>query len=288
MKKDIGSVLREKRIEAGLTVREVSANLTAKGYKASDKTIYSWENGNSQPSLEALLELCDMYDIKDILVTFGYDGYNEDGSIQLNVKEQDIIEKYRSLDSCGQETVNYILDKEVGRVQVLAERDNTIRELKGPFHIPQPPAVRYIQYFQRLASAGTGQIVLDDIPVDTLMISDIPKYRKVKYAIGVHGNSMEPDYKDGDIVLIAPNEEVAVGEIGIFMNNSDAFIKKRGKSSLISLNPEYKDIPLTSDTRCCGLVIDKYQPVLDEKDIAAFEEAHDILFGGDFLEKLLG
>ena len=44
---EIGSVLRESRINSKMTVEQVSKILTEQGYKASQKTVYSWENGHS-------------------------------------------------------------------------------------------------------------------------------------------------------------------------------------------------------------------------------------------------
>ena len=44
----------------------------------------------SRPDIEILMKLCDTYGIKDILKTFGYDGYKEDGSIQLNMKHNSV------------------------------------------------------------------------------------------------------------------------------------------------------------------------------------------------------
>ena len=128
MPRKIGDTLRESRISAGISVEQISAILTRKGYKASIKTIYSWENGNSSPSPDALLEMCDIYKIDNILATFGYDGYKEDGSLKLNLKENQIIEKYRSLDPHGQQTVDLILDREAERVKQLLDTQGQLRQ----------------------------------------------------------------------------------------------------------------------------------------------------------------
>ena len=72
MKSAIGETLKKCRIEAGITVKEISDLLTSKGFKASEKTIYSWENGNSQPTPDALLIMCKAYGVSDVLGTFGY------------------------------------------------------------------------------------------------------------------------------------------------------------------------------------------------------------------------
>lgn len=66
-----------------------------------------------------MLKLCNLYHVDDILSAFGYDGYNEGGSIQLNIKEQDIIKRYRSLDDYGRETINIALNRETTRAAAL-------------------------------------------------------------------------------------------------------------------------------------------------------------------------
>ena len=70
MKSTVGETLRKCRIAAGKSVREMSELLTANGFKASEKTIYSWENGNSQPTPDALLVMCRAYGVEDVLGTF--------------------------------------------------------------------------------------------------------------------------------------------------------------------------------------------------------------------------
>lgn len=269
----IGSVLRESRINSKMTVEQVSKVLTEQGYKASQKTVYSWENGNSRPDIEILMKLCDLYGIKDILRTFGYDGYKEDGSIQLNMKEIEHIEKFRSLDDFGKEHISYELDREAARVRELNNMKERIQELENE-PSSTPTQIRAISYYQRLASAGTGQIVFDGVPVDKIEIPDIPEYKRVSYAIGVNGNSMEPLYHDGDILLIEPTCKVDVGEIGIFIIGDESYVKKLGKGKLISLNAGYGDIPLTEYSKCMGRVIDKISkyPELSDEDADALRE----------------
>ena len=69
----IGEKLKQARIDAKLKVQDVSDMLKKSGYeKASVKTVYSWECGNSQPSPDYFLKLCDLYGIDDVLGVFGY------------------------------------------------------------------------------------------------------------------------------------------------------------------------------------------------------------------------
>lgn len=247
---EIGSVLRESRLNSKMSVEQVSKILTAQGYKASQKTVYSWETGNSRPDIEILMKLCDIYGIKDILSTFGYNGYKEDGSIQLNMKEIDLIEKYRSLDQHGQETVSYILNRETERVKQIEQATSNVVEVTD-----SDSQGRILQYFHSV-SAGAGEVIFDDVYSERITVPDRPQYHRVAYAVKVNGHSMEPLYHDKDILLVEPTCEVSVGEIGIFNVNGQAYVKKLGDGKLISLNKGYDDIPLTEESLCMGRVVD--------------------------------
>ncbi|RHU85695.1 XRE family transcriptional regulator [Clostridiaceae bacterium OM08-6BH] len=126
---EIGSTLKKYRNEAKISVKQISDILISKGFKASEKTIYSWESGNSQPTPDALLIMCDAYGIKDVLSAFGYDGYNDDGSLLLNLEEIKHIEKYRSLDPAGQKHVDTVLQWEVDHSSLLSEKNTKIQNL---------------------------------------------------------------------------------------------------------------------------------------------------------------
>ena len=51
METSVYSVLKKKRKEAGLSVKEVVLLLQKKGISVSDKTVYSWESGYRQPDV---------------------------------------------------------------------------------------------------------------------------------------------------------------------------------------------------------------------------------------------
>ena len=68
---------------------------------------------------------------------------------------------------------------------------------------------------------------------------------------------MEPDFHDGDIVLVKGKPKIEIGQIGIFVVNGFGYIKELGKNRLISLNDDYDDIKLTENDSvwCMGEVI---------------------------------
>ncbi len=126
MKKNFSETLKELRISAGFTQKQVYEKLGV-----PQSTFSSWEIGKAEPSASMTLRLCEIYGVKDILYAFGYDGYNKDGSIQLNISEVNLIEKYRGLDDYGRKTVDLILEREAERQETLKKRLLTYeKELK--------------------------------------------------------------------------------------------------------------------------------------------------------------
>lgn len=184
--------------------------------------------------------------------------YGRASGFEVEYDEMEHIKKYRALDGHGKESVNITLQREFIRMEQLAEKDRTIAEISEVnIEVDNQPAMRLINYYYRLASAGTGQILFDMPPTKRIEIPDLPEYRKADYAIGVNGNSMEPTYSDGDMLLVEMAEEITIGEIGIFTVNNECFVKKLGNQELISLNPEYPNILLNETTKCMGRVIGK-------------------------------
>ena len=108
------------------------------------------------------------------------------------------------------------------------------------------------------ASAGTG-VQLDDEPHQYLKVPETPTTLRADFAIRVSGDSMEPKYYDGDILLVENAIDIEIGEIGIFVLNGAGYVKKKGRKGLISLNENYNDIDVKEydNCKCVGKVIGK-------------------------------
>ena len=101
------------------------------------------------------------------------------------------------------------------------------------------------------ASAGTG-VFLDSDAYEMVAMPDDHMARRANYGVWVDGNSMEPRYHNGDLVLVRTQPSIDIGDIGIFILNGEGYIKKLGKDRLISLNPAYPDIEFgENDTIYC-------------------------------------
>lgn len=245
--KNFSNKLKDLRLKAGYSQKDVYEH-----FKIPQSTFSSWEVGKSEPSGEMLIKLCDFYKC-DMVKEFSSD---ED----LNYREWNLIEAYRSLDIAGQKHIDYELEREAKRVEEYNKQSAYIKHLETAEHSDNKISnvdMRLINYYYRVASAGTGQIIFDMPPTKRIEIPNTPEYRKVDYAIGVNGTSMEPLYHDGDMLLVEMRDDIEVGEIGIFRINGESFVKKRGETELISLNPDAKNIPLNESAGCMGKVIGK-------------------------------
>lgn len=227
---------------------------------------------SDSPKFSNILAICDALGCSvNYVVTGEPDNDNnytlEDGEIRL-------IENYRKLDNHGRELVALILNKETERLTkesygIGTNTKNTgksarILTPKKPksTYIPSASAVvggrRSISLYDMPVSAGTG-MYLDAESAEEINIPDTVKTQMADYALRIRGNSMEPKYRNGDILLIENCDSVEVGELGIFVLDGEGYFKQFGGDRLISFNSEYGDIMLKdfSSAECMGRVIGK-------------------------------
>ncbi len=232
-------------------------------FNIRQSTFSAWETGRAEPSADMLLKLCKLYNVNDILGAFGFDGYNEDGSPKLNIKEIDVIEKYRfvSIHSPdGASVVNTVLDREYAIAEKLKAQEDS-KDRTAPPSAAEIIPMRFLSYYQRMASAGKGEFLFPDIPTEVIPVPDTPLSRRADFVIGVSGRSMEDTFFDGDKVLVEKADEVPIGKIGIFVRGNECFIKEAGQNRLISHNGDKEQYPdIVPDERgidAIGIVLGK-------------------------------
>ena len=171
----------------------------------------------------------------------------------LSADEMLLLERYRALDAHGTRVCDYILNEEYMRAASAAR--NVVADIpaahfraeirrKEAVAASNPAArTRRIPFFADRVSAGLG-VHLETNDASEISIMDTPKTQDADFALRVSGDSMEPRYHDGDILLVSAGAEVAKGELGIFIGDGEGYFKKFGGDCLISLNPRYAPIPL--------------------------------------------
>ena len=183
----------------------------------------------------------------------------------LSDKEITLIENYRKLDAHSRELVAMVISKESEREVGGSDRGFRGQIIAGGASVrgaAMKSAVglsrRKISLYDLPVSAGTGVYLTDTQSVE-INIPDNNETAAADFALRIKGNSMEPKYRDGDVLLVEECDSVEYGELGIFILDGDGYFKKFGGDRLISLNPDYEPILLKNfeDIVCCGRVVGK-------------------------------
>lgn len=179
----------------------------------------------------------------------------------LTDQEQIHLDKYRSLDTSGKETIDFLLEREAVRKKEKDDREDRIRELESSANtLIEFPAggmrkTRSMSYAGKNAAAGTAVDSFSAILEGTVEVADTPESRRADFAIGVNGDSMEPVYYDGDVVLVKKTASIRHGEVGIFQKGNEIYMKQCTENGLHSFNPAYPDMLDEEEVLCLGRVI---------------------------------
>lgn len=249
-KEEIGKVIKESRLSAGLTQMQVAETLGR-----PQNTISAWEMGRAQPDANTLFELFQILG-RSVDEAFGFlpkiktaPPYSEE-ALKL-------AEDYDSLDGHGKRIVRLVADEEKARC--ISKVRDALRKQREEMGAAQEMPDNVIQFrysvpgYLEPMSAGTGMEIGQEYPENYQLIKEPP--RGTSFIARVSGNSMEPTYQDGDLLFVHSCEEVRKGQIGVFFMDGRQWVKELGDGVLISHNPDYDPRPMTNDVRCQGLVL---------------------------------
>lgn len=249
----IGENIKQYRLQNGWTQQELGAKIGI-----SKNAIGNYEKGFRSPKKDTMFDLANAFNISiDDLFP----------PVQKNALESTI-----SLPDAPDLLTQQITDKVVqltiqNKKIVLRTSEELLESQKSEEETKMNEVSEDIiqlysyDYYDHPASAGTGQY-LNDVRVERI---ELPVDVDADFVIPIKGDSMEPDYHDGDLVFIQTSVDLNDGVIGVFNYNGDAYIKQlvidKEQAYLHSLNPAYKDMPITPDTdfRIIGEVVDLYR-----------------------------
>lgn len=237
----IGENIKRYRLQNGWTQQELGAKIGI-----SKNAIGNYEKGFRSPKKDTMFDLANAF----------------------NISIDDLFPPIQNSSSSNTSQIQSIYDKLTPPRQnkVLTYAEKQLNEQKNEEEMKINEVSEAIQlysydYYDHPASAGTGQY-LNDVRVERI---ELPVDIDADFVIPIKGNSMEPDYHDGDLVFIQTSVDLNDGVIGVFNYNGDAYIKQlvidEDQAYLHSLNPAYKDMPITPDTdfRIIGEVVDLYR-----------------------------
>ena len=217
--------------------------------------VSNWECGRSRPDVNLLPAICRALDITL------YELYGEAApGDPLTERENTLVAGYRALSPGNR----YVVDR-------------TVETLAFVQRAGQRPAIRELLYFSRALAAGAADPTEFEQDAEPYYLYTSPAVSRADYVFSVNGDSMEPDYRTGDLVLVEKlrgGTALRYGEIGAFIVGNETYIKQYERDGLHSLNRKYGVLRFAADQpvfligRVVGLVSPKDIPT--KEDVEAY------------------
>lgn len=235
--------IRFYREKANMEQKELGSRIGVRG-----NAICNWENGRGRPDISLLPLICEalnvsLYDL--FAIPMPIDKYT--------AEEQELIENYRKLS----DSHKHVLRGTLANLTEAQEAESRRKVIELVYHDKQ------------LCAGFDPGLEFDDTGEPIYLyaregLSD-------EYSVfPVSGDSMEPDYHDGDMVLVEEYPgcgKIETGEIGAFIIGNETYIKVYEKDGLHSLNPAYKTMKFNEEDRV--YLIGKIVGKLTDEDIVS-------------------
>jgi SOS-response transcriptional repressor LexA len=237
----LGKYLRKKRDEADLSLREAS-----KLAGVSHTHIMEIEDGKKAPTFDKVMMLLRSYhaDVQDFLRETGFLPKLVEPAAIGTMKKIPVLDwvaagKWsQSGDSFHTEEAIEWLESDIHPV-----RDETRSGAVLKKGISSKRGTEYSEGYTALSNGVKGSHL---------------------FALRVKGDSMEPEFNEGDIIIVSPTSKAVTGDYVVAKNDEEEATFKQFKRFdntriLHPLNPKYPDIVLNKDIqyRIVGVVMEK-------------------------------
>lgn len=223
--------------QRGLNIKDFSTEMDFKY-----TTVLDWVNAKTYPRIDKI-ELMARY--------FGVD-------------KSDLVEEYNPIKE-KQSTTKQILDNVFYKLET-NRQDKVVSYAQS--ELDEQNKENLVQLFsynvQEKLSAGTGYGYFDDGNYDTVYYNEQYDY---DFASWIFGDSMLPDYPNGDVALIKACPFEYDGCVYAVDWDGQSYIKKVYKEEkglrLVSTNEKYSDkfAPFTEEPRIIGKVVASFTPL---------------------------
>lgn len=260
-------ILKKIREERNLSTDSVAENI---GVSVAAYRYY--ERGERQPTFETLCNIADYFDvsadfllgrtdIKEPAFNDALTAMNVDMSVRRSAN--DFETAYKALD----DRYKAVICQAITTIANIAAPSEKSKQKGADMKNTDIPLHKFRTFRRGVAAASwsagapTDETECEEVLYDTTGLKQRRDFDKC-FVVPVEGDSMSPEYDDGDCVLVHPGLEVGEGDIGIFGMDGEVFIKKLAHNALHSLNdasPEYEDI--FGEWETIGKVLGKVIPV---------------------------
>lgn len=229
MEKSLGEKICAYRKKAGFSQRQFAALLVKRGVKVTNQAVSKWESGASLPNAMQFLIICDILGVLDISGAFigkSYDlfsGLNEDGRQRVG-EYADML------------------------------RDSGLYD-EPSYAGPRGSRIRTLPVYNIDKAANQGQLL--DLPDYELVPVGTEVPLSANFGIYISGESMEPDFHDGQIVWIHQQPKLEHGDVGVFMYEGSSYFKRLrdrvGGIRLQCIDSNYPDIIVANPEKLVAL-----------------------------------
>lgn len=222
------AMVKEYRLAYNLTMEQLAEKIGK-----TKSTISKWESGTRSPKIQEIEELAVFFNIEPSVMMFGKSSKPSPSPNAKNSSVQAINDTVIQLHPERQENVLGYATEQLEE-QLEEQRDREVNE---------PIALYSVETTTELA-AGLGYSY-DDNDGKTVLVDEEPP--RFDLASIVSGDSMIPDYEDGDIVYLKDTGMSSYsGQVCAVAVNDKSYLKKVYTEDdclrLVSINPKYDDI----------------------------------------------
>lgn len=238
--------IKELRLAAKISQAELAHRL---GLTRS--AILNWETGRTRPDISNLPALCQALNlpVSDFFTA------NVIGIPEVK-DERQLLSSYRAMND-GHKGFLLKMARE------LEALDNETSKKRARIHLLKLP------YAEDAVAAGIGTQGFEAACSHRYMHST-PLLQETDILFHVNGDSMEPQYPHGCVVMVKESTDVKTGDIAVFSVDGTLYIKEYQQDGLHSLNPAYPPMLSTRypDIQVIGRVIG----IADQEDFATEAE----------------
>lgn len=228
-REEIGRIIKESRIAAGLTQLQVAEELGR-----PQQTIAAWENGRSQPDANTLFDLFRVLG-RSVDEAFGF----TKSALQLSSEALKIAHDFDRLDNYGKRLLQDIIVHELERLDI--------------------PPMFYVKVFPYSVRNLVGESeLLGEVP-ERVLIERSEWTERVSFGLRLHKiihNTFEAHpraYECGDILFVENRKDIDVGDWGLFRVDNFCCVLEYGEIQMLDRLGTCGNITI-EDCDCIGRI----------------------------------
>lgn len=235
------------RLKNALSERGMKQTELSERTGISKSSISEWLNGRYEAKADKIVLIAKALNV------------NESYLIGLDVPMENEVEQSSTktiLDNIFNKLEKPRQDKVVSYAKSELDEQNKVVEI-ADYQIEKE-----YPYYDDAVSAGTGQY----IGTSQRETITLPVEFDADYVVPVYGDSMEPEYHDGDYIFVESTVNVSDGEVGVFEYYGATYVKQlileddHAYLHSFNQNGDYEDMKVDADSdfRVLGRVVGRY------------------------------